>query len=108
MSTGSRWPDTDRTGLTTPPTFHKATYATPFCRRPIKMSPLCHNRDRPLHALDHGAMVELGMIRKERFTGVPLLLGADTLTEAVATAIPSAGREEKVTWTDRGSHILHR
>jgi hypothetical protein len=53
-------------------------------------------------------MVELGMIRKERFTGVPLLLGADTLTEAVATAIPSAGREEKVTWTDRGSHILHR
>jgi hypothetical protein len=32
---------------------------------------------------------------------VPLLLGADTLTEAVATAIPSADHEEKVSWTDR-------
>jgi hypothetical protein len=39
---------------------------------------------------------------------VPLLLGADTLTEAVATAIPSADREEKVSRTDRGSHILYR
>jgi hypothetical protein len=46
------------------------------------MSPLCHNRDRPLQALDHGAMVEMGTIRKEGFTGVPLLLGVDNLTEA--------------------------
>jgi hypothetical protein len=53
-------------------------------------------------------MVEMGMIRKERFTGVPLLLGATTITEVVATAIPSADREEKVSRTDRGSHILHR
>jgi hypothetical protein len=53
-------------------------------------------------------MVEMGTIRKEDFTGVPLLLGADTLTEAVATTIPSADREEKVSRTDRGSHILHR
>jgi hypothetical protein len=36
-------------------------------------------------------MVEMGTIRKEGFTGVPLLLGADTLTEALATAIPSGG-----------------
>ena len=50
----------------------------------------------------------MGMIRKERFTGVPLLLGANILTEAAATAIPSADREEKVSRTDRGSHILHR
>ena len=50
----------------------------------------------------------MAMIRKERFTGVPLLLGAGTLTEAVATAIPSADREQKVSRTDRGSHILHR
>jgi hypothetical protein len=53
-------------------------------------------------------MVEMGMIRKERFTGVPLLRGATTITETVATAISSADREEKVSWTDRGSHILHR
>jgi hypothetical protein len=53
-------------------------------------------------------MVEMGMIRKERFTGVPLLLGADTLTEAVVTVITSADREQKVSRTDRGSHILHR
>jgi hypothetical protein len=72
------------------------------------MSPLCHNRDRPLQALDHGAMVEMGMIRKERFTGVPLLLGADTLTEAVVTVITSADREQNVSRTHRGSHILHR
>jgi hypothetical protein len=72
------------------------------------MSPLCHNRDRPLQALDYGAMVEMDVIRNEGFTGVPLLLGADTLTEAVVTVIPSADREEKVSRTDRGSHILHR
>jgi hypothetical protein len=53
-------------------------------------------------------MVEMGTIRKEDFTGVPLLLGADTLTEAVATATPSADREEKVSRTDRGSHTPHR
>jgi hypothetical protein len=41
MSTGSRWPDTGRAGLTTPPTFHKATYATPFCKRNIEMTLLC-------------------------------------------------------------------
>jgi hypothetical protein len=35
-------------------------------------------------------MVEMGTIGKEGFTGVPLLLGADILAEAVATAIPSA------------------
>jgi hypothetical protein len=58
--------------------------------------------------LDHGAIVEMGMIRRERFTGVPLLLGATTITEAVATAIPSADREEKISRTDRGSHILRR
>jgi hypothetical protein len=44
-------------------------------------------------------MVEMGVIRKERSAGVPLLLGANTLTEAVATAIPYADREEKVSWT---------
>ena len=43
------------------------------------MSPLCHNRDRPLQALDHGAMVEMGTIREEQFTGLPLLLGAGSL-----------------------------
>jgi hypothetical protein len=32
--------------------------------------------------LDHGAMVEMGTIRKDGFTSVPLLLGVDTLTEA--------------------------
>jgi hypothetical protein len=53
-------------------------------------------------------MVEMGTIGKEGFTGVPLLLGADILAEAVATAIPSADRGEKVSWTDRGSHIFHR
>jgi hypothetical protein len=53
-------------------------------------------------------MVEVDMIGKDGFTGVPLLLGANILTEAVATAIPSADREEKVSWTARGSHILHR
>jgi hypothetical protein len=52
-------------------------------------------------------MVEMGTICKEGFTGVPLLLGADTLTEGVATAIPSAHRQE-ISWRDRGSHILHR
>jgi hypothetical protein len=46
--------------------------------------------------------------RSARRICVPLLLGADTLTEAVATAIPSADREEKVSRTDRGSHILQR
>jgi hypothetical protein len=51
-------------------------------------------------------MVEMRTIRKEGFTGEPFLLGADTLTEAVATAIPSADREEKVSSTDRGSHIV--
>jgi hypothetical protein len=41
-------------------------------------------------------MVEMGTIRKEGFTGVPLLLGANIiLTEAVATAIPSADRERR-------------
>jgi hypothetical protein len=30
-------------------------------------------------------MAEMGTIRKEDFTGVPLLLGADTLTEASST-----------------------
>jgi hypothetical protein len=44
-------------------------------------------------------MVGMATIRKG-FIGVPLLLSADTLTEAVATAIPSADREEKVSWTD--------
>jgi hypothetical protein len=39
---------------------------------------------------------------------VPLLLDADILTEAIATAIPSADREEKISRPDRGSHILHR
>jgi hypothetical protein len=58
--------------------------------------------------MDDGAMVGMATIRKERFTGVPLLLGANTLTETVAMAIPSADREEKVSWADRGSHILHR
>jgi hypothetical protein len=53
-------------------------------------------------------MVEMDIIRKEGFTGVPLLLGVDTLTEAVATAIPSPDREEKISWTDCGSPILHR
>ena len=51
------------------------------CRPPIKMLLLCHNPDRPLQALDHGAMVELGTIHKEGFTGAPLLLGANTLTQ---------------------------
>jgi hypothetical protein len=53
-------------------------------------------------------MVGMATIRKEGFIGVPLLLGANILPEAVATAIPSADREEKVSWTDRGSHIAHR
>ena len=52
-------------------------------------------------------MVELGMIRKERFTGVPLLLGADTLTEAVATAIHRLAAKRRSPGR-RGSHILHR
>jgi hypothetical protein len=52
-------------------------------------------------------MVEMGMIRKERFTGVPLLLSADTFTETIATAVPTGGPREKVSWTDRGYHILH-
>jgi hypothetical protein len=42
-------------------------------------------------------MVEMGMIDKEGFIGVPVLLGADHL--AVASAIPLADREEKVSWT---------
>jgi hypothetical protein len=82
--------------------------ADAFCRRPIKMSPLCHNRDRPLQALEDGAMVDMGTIRKEGHNGVPLLLGVDILTEAGVTAIPSADREEKVSWTDRCSRTLHR
>jgi hypothetical protein len=32
----------------------------------------------------------MATIRKEGFTSVPLLLGANALTETVATAIPSA------------------
>jgi hypothetical protein len=36
------------------------------------------------------------MICKEGFTGVPLLLGANTLTETVATAIRSADCEQKI------------
>jgi hypothetical protein len=53
-------------------------------------------------------MVEMGNDPQERFAGVPLLLGANILTEAVATAIPSADRQEKVSWTEGGSHVLHR
>jgi hypothetical protein len=41
-------------------------------------------------------MVGTATIRKERFIGVPPLLGANILTEAVATAIPSADREKNV------------
>jgi hypothetical protein len=51
-------------------------------------------------------MVEMGTIRKEGFSGVPLAV--DTLTEAVATAIPSPDREEKVSRTEAGSRVLHR
>jgi hypothetical protein len=40
-------------------------------------------------------MVEMGAICKEGFTGVPLLLGADTLTGAVTTAFPPSDREER-------------
>jgi hypothetical protein len=50
-------------------------------------------------------MVEMATIRNEGFTGVPLLLGADTLTEAVATAIPSADpRREDLLDRPRFSH----
>jgi hypothetical protein len=52
-------------------------------------------------------MVGMATIRKEGFIGVPLPLGANILTDAVATGIPSAHREE-ISWTDRGSHSLHR
>ena len=45
-------------------------------------------------------MVEVGMIDKEGLSASLCCLVADHLT--VATAIPSADREEKVSWTDRG------
>jgi hypothetical protein len=37
-----------------------------------------------------------------------MMLSANILTEAAATAIPSAAREEKVFRTGRASHILHK
>jgi hypothetical protein len=39
--------------------------------------------------------VGVATIRKEEFIGVPLPLGAEVLTETVATAIPSADRERR-------------
>jgi hypothetical protein len=49
-------------------------------------------------------MVEAGTIRKEDLSACLCCLVADHLS--VATAIPSADREEKVSWTDRCSHLL--
>jgi hypothetical protein len=37
----------------------------------------------------------MGTIRKERFTGMPLLLDADTFDETVADGNPIGGRERR-------------
>jgi hypothetical protein len=52
-------------------------------------------------ALDDGVMVEMGTIRNEVLPAC-LFCSAPTPSPVVATAIPSADREEKGSWTDRG------
>jgi hypothetical protein len=52
-------------------------------------------------------MVEMGTIRKRILLACRSCSAPTPSPRAVATAIPSADREEKISWTDRGSHILH-
>jgi hypothetical protein len=55
------------------------------------MSPLCHNRDRPLQALDHGAMVEMDVSHKDGIYRGGLFCSASTPLFPLSTSSAASG-----------------